>query len=425
MRDEFSSDVKMNLAKRVGVRCSNPICRKSTSGPRDDPNKSINIGVAAHITAASSDGPRYDPNMSSEQRSSIENGIWLCQNCAKLIDNDPERFTVGILFQWKNLSEELARLDIESITHRSSRVSTSDIDFLLFYSQCFDRPAFQDPFRQEGSLQGFDKAIEDTITAINTGCLRARDGTVLSQAKGKSFLENYKWHEHMDVIVDLLRAIRSQYAIGVKYQKIRESTMNNSYYVDDPKLCDWMDNTRKQILDIFGEICKEAGITASSFPRKIPIVLHRERIDIFSIIETIVKDLEPISQAIGNEIKIIWNNKQPVNIIADSAQLSQALDILLRFSLYFLSTFSFGKQRTIELMQEEDSQIVLRIAFRGRVASTYERERIFRSNIAFTPKEEDDIWIAKDIIEAHGGSLFYNISSDSKTHEIHIILPKN
>ncbi len=34
-------------------------------------------------------------------------------------------------------------------------------------------------------MEAFDKAIEDTITAINTGCLRSRDGTILAQAKGK------------------------------------------------------------------------------------------------------------------------------------------------------------------------------------------------------------------------------------------------
>ncbi len=57
MRDEFAIAVKDTLAKRVGFRCSNPGCRKPTSGPQEDPSKSVNVGVAAHITAAASDGP--------------------------------------------------------------------------------------------------------------------------------------------------------------------------------------------------------------------------------------------------------------------------------------------------------------------------------------------------------------------------------
>ena len=108
MRDEFSSAVVETLAKRVGVRCSNPGCQRPTSGPRSDAAKVLNLGVAAHITAASPGGPRYDANLSAEERGSVENGIWLCQNCAKLIDNDCNRFTVTVVRDWKAKSEARA-----------------------------------------------------------------------------------------------------------------------------------------------------------------------------------------------------------------------------------------------------------------------------------------------------------------------------
>jgi hypothetical protein len=65
-----------------------------------DEAKALNLGVAAHITAASAGGPRYDATLSSEQRSAASNGIWLCQNCAKLIDNDGARFTTELLRAW-------------------------------------------------------------------------------------------------------------------------------------------------------------------------------------------------------------------------------------------------------------------------------------------------------------------------------------
>jgi hypothetical protein len=112
-RDDFNLKTKETLAKRVGMLCSNRKCRQLTSGPEVDPEGAINVGVAAHITAASPGGPRYDPNLTSEQRQSIENGIWLCQNCAKLVDNDPRRYTVTVLQQWKSLSEAAALLAIE------------------------------------------------------------------------------------------------------------------------------------------------------------------------------------------------------------------------------------------------------------------------------------------------------------------------
>ncbi|MDR4508932.1 MAG: hypothetical protein MRJ65_11990, partial [Candidatus Brocadiaceae bacterium] len=108
MRDEFPTKIKELLAKRVGFRCSNPECQKPTIGPSKNPRESINIGVASHITAASPGGPRYDPNLSPSERKSPENGIWLCQNCAKLVDSDPKKYLLETLTRWKLNSESLA-----------------------------------------------------------------------------------------------------------------------------------------------------------------------------------------------------------------------------------------------------------------------------------------------------------------------------
>jgi hypothetical protein len=52
MRDDFAEQVKRTLAARVGNLCSNPDCQALTSGPQDDPTKVLNVGVAAHISAA-------------------------------------------------------------------------------------------------------------------------------------------------------------------------------------------------------------------------------------------------------------------------------------------------------------------------------------------------------------------------------------
>lgn len=122
MRDDFPMAVKETLARRVGVRCSNPQCRKPTSGPQEDPSQAVNIGVAAHITAASPGGPRYDLSLSSEERRSATNGIWLCQNCAKLVDNDENRYPVDILREWKAQSEEAARQALETNPPSSAQI---------------------------------------------------------------------------------------------------------------------------------------------------------------------------------------------------------------------------------------------------------------------------------------------------------------
>ncbi len=128
MRNDFSVATKELLAKRVAYRCSNPGCRQVTSGPQENPIKVINIGVAAHITAASVDGPRYDPSLTLKERRSPKNGIWLCQSCAKLVDNDPIRYEVDILHQWKIIAETNAAHELE---HSRSHDTKDIIDLSI------------------------------------------------------------------------------------------------------------------------------------------------------------------------------------------------------------------------------------------------------------------------------------------------------
>lgn len=120
MRDDFTEDVKRAIANRVANRCSNPECRAVTSGPQIDSAKALNVGVAAHITAASAGGPRYEPSLSSKERSHPDNGIWLCQTCAKLVDNDSFRHPAHLLREWKSKAEEAAFSEIGKTANRIS-----------------------------------------------------------------------------------------------------------------------------------------------------------------------------------------------------------------------------------------------------------------------------------------------------------------
>lgn len=106
--DDFSKLTKDALAKRAGHSCSNPECGARTIGPSEaDPHKAVNAGVAAHITANSPGGARYDIRLTPEQRRDIKNGIWLCQNCAHVIDtNDGVDHPVELLQEWKRAHEK-------------------------------------------------------------------------------------------------------------------------------------------------------------------------------------------------------------------------------------------------------------------------------------------------------------------------------
>jgi hypothetical protein len=115
-RDDFPQRVIRILERRTGATCSNPDCGQPTSGPGKEPDKVINIGVAAHVTAAAPEGPRYDKSLAREQRRSVENGIWLCQTCSKLIDSDVPRYPSETLRQWKKRAEDGAFASIATRT---------------------------------------------------------------------------------------------------------------------------------------------------------------------------------------------------------------------------------------------------------------------------------------------------------------------
>lgn len=134
MRDDFTINNKEILAKRVGYRCSNPVCRQLTTGPQEDPQKTINVGVAAHISAASPGGPRYNVSLNTEQRRSLNNGIWLCQKCAKLVDNDETRYTYDLLCQWKIQAEDIARSEIEG--REEQKISIARTNKFLKIEEC-------------------------------------------------------------------------------------------------------------------------------------------------------------------------------------------------------------------------------------------------------------------------------------------------
>jgi hypothetical protein len=149
MRDDFTQKTKESMACRVGYRCSKPDCGIPTRGAASDDDGTINVGFAAHITAASPDGPRYDPTLTSDQRKHHSNGIWLCGTHAKLVDSDEEHFTVKELLSWKRIAER--RSFSEVVSSKPSPVGAlladdEDVqtaaDLLLDYSKS-DLSAFQ------------------------------------------------------------------------------------------------------------------------------------------------------------------------------------------------------------------------------------------------------------------------------------------
>lgn len=54
-------------------------------------------------------------SLTADERRSADNGVWLCQNCGKLVDNDEVRFPVSLLREWRQKAEDAARHEVESL----------------------------------------------------------------------------------------------------------------------------------------------------------------------------------------------------------------------------------------------------------------------------------------------------------------------
>ena len=136
-----------------------------------------------------------------------------------------------------------------------------------FYVQCFDRPAFQDYIRQEGRMEDFNQAINDTIIALNTGVLRTRDGMIIKTSDGKSSVTNPVWKNKLDTIVDMLVALKRRLKIAQEeklYSTYGQGDVMYCFY--DHELESWFDLTREEIIKILSSICKEAGLHELHFP---------------------------------------------------------------------------------------------------------------------------------------------------------------
>jgi hypothetical protein len=127
-RDDFTKKTIDLLGKRVAFRCSNPDCNKITIGPNDEKEKATIIGIAAHITAASPEGPRFNSELTEEERRHIDNGIWLCSNCATLIDKDVKNFPVDLLNDWKRQTE--STIYNQLLAEKSEEDTPKELPFL-------------------------------------------------------------------------------------------------------------------------------------------------------------------------------------------------------------------------------------------------------------------------------------------------------
>ena len=83
-------------------KCKTPIVQESGTV----------IGVVCHVKARSAGGPRYDATQTEEERHSHGNLILLCAKHAKIIDSEPDRYTVAKLQEMKRRQEQPGPVEV-------------------------------------------------------------------------------------------------------------------------------------------------------------------------------------------------------------------------------------------------------------------------------------------------------------------------
>jgi len=128
-RDDFPKPVADALAKRAAFICSNPDCRGLTIAPSEaDESKFLYVGKAAHICAAAAGGPRYNAQMTPDERKSASNGVFLCSNCADMIDkNNGLDFPVARLRGWKDEHEKWVTANVNKCQNAQQQSVTFNV----------------------------------------------------------------------------------------------------------------------------------------------------------------------------------------------------------------------------------------------------------------------------------------------------------
>jgi hypothetical protein len=193
-RGHFSAGVRTILMQRAGTRCSNPECGRETVGPSKAlPNKGQVLGEAAHICSAMPGGARYDSSQAEEERHSAENGIWLCERCASMVDkNRGADFSVSDLKVWKIASERAA---LERLYRYSDVVRDNCVDSLIFINV----PRLEHYIALSRQGGGLASEFNDGIPG---------DGYIapqiygLSQAIARLRFPAFDWHEAANSVED-------------------------------------------------------------------------------------------------------------------------------------------------------------------------------------------------------------------------------
>lgn len=131
----------------------------------------------------------------------------------------------------------------------------TEVEALSLMTRLFERPAFYTPFQHESSLPAFDRALADTIEALNTGIYRNRDGVIIARIPSRFDLPTPAVRETLARTVRALSDLRVAFEAGRKLGTIQPCGCGKAEcptVMVDSETCHRLNDLRRQVL-------KEAG----------------------------------------------------------------------------------------------------------------------------------------------------------------------
>lgn len=142
----------------------------------------------------------------------------------------------------------------------------SDADVLQLMAAVFDRPAFRTPFQQESSLPAFQKAIEDTIGALNTGLWRTREDVEIRRIPSIHHLKNQRIQTVMGKVVRQVDQLRRIFVTRLKEGEIRPCGCGQPdcpTFMLTQRVVDELDDARQRILTTFQSVYTSFSVSLS------------------------------------------------------------------------------------------------------------------------------------------------------------------
>lgn len=115
---------------RSANRCNFPECKRELVMDATETDDESIVGEECHIVARETDGPRGNSDLTGEQRDKYNNLLLLCNVHHKLIDDQPNKYTVDALKEMKSHHEQWVKsaLNFDEQKQRDDEVYSTYIE---------------------------------------------------------------------------------------------------------------------------------------------------------------------------------------------------------------------------------------------------------------------------------------------------------